>query len=205
MRALRQAPARTTLGPAGLHTWKSRDDFTVVDVKTNLNRWAREHTLIRPRATEARTYTRNHRVLTAAISSVRRRLGGVHQDHKRIARSAIILLGFVLAGKVVNATKKMTIAYRYGISGTIDAYQLAFTLVNWVPVTLTSELRPLLVPALIRLRRNREAQSQFLGEVEGLALFVGTVLPCCFACYGRISRATHPATFPKRRAKPATG
>jgi putative peptidoglycan lipid II flippase len=84
----------------------------------------------------------------------------------------MILLVFVLAGKIVSATKEMMIAYRYGISGTVDAYQLALTLVTWIPVTLTSELGPLLVPALIRLRNQRAKQDQFLGEVEGLSLIV---------------------------------
>ena len=112
-------------------------------------------------------------VLTTTIESLRRRLLGVHQDHKRIARSALILLGFVLAGKIVSASKEMMIAYRYGISGTVDAYQLALTLVTWVPVTLTSELGPLLVPSLINLRKDKAKKNQFLGELEGLALAVG--------------------------------
>ncbi len=114
-------------------------------------------------------------MLTATIESLRRRLLGVHQDHKRIARSALILMGFVLAGKIVSASKEMMIAYRYGISGTVDAYQLAFTLVTWIPVTLTSELGTLLVPALISLRKYKTKQNQFLGELEGLALAIGII------------------------------
>jgi len=112
-------------------------------------------------------------VLTATIEYLRTRLLGVHQDHKRIARSALILLGFVLAGKIVSASKEMMLAYRYGIGGAVDAYQLAFTLVTWVPVTLTSELGALLVPALISIRKDKAKQNRFLGELEGLSLVVG--------------------------------
>ncbi|MEZ0600940.1 murein biosynthesis integral membrane protein MurJ [Paraburkholderia sp. IW21] len=122
-------------------------------------------------------------MLTATIESLRRRLLGVHQDHKRIARSALILLGFVLAGKIVSASKEMMIAYRYGISGTVDAYQLALTLVTWIPTTLTSELGVLLVPALINLRKDKLRQNQFLGELEGLTLVFGiasALLLCLF-------------------------
>lgn len=114
-------------------------------------------------------------MLTATVESVRRRLLGVHQDHKRIARSALVLLVFVLAGKCIGASKEMAIAYRYGISGTVDAYQLALTLITWLPAMLTTELSVLLVPALVALRRDKAQQNQFLSELEGIGLVIGIV------------------------------
>ncbi|WP_244817775.1 lipid II flippase MurJ [Caballeronia sp. Lep1P3] len=115
-------------------------------------------------------------MLTTAVGAFRKRLLGVHRDHKRIARSALLLLCFVAAGKIVGASKEMTIAYRYGISGTVDAYQLAYTLVTWIPVTLTSELGRLLVPMLIKLQSDRAEKSRFLGELTGVAAALGIVL-----------------------------
>ena len=112
-------------------------------------------------------------MLSAAVQSVRRRLGGVHQDHKRIARSAVVLLAFVIAGKCIGASKEMAIAYRYGISGTVDAYQFALTLVTWLPTMLTNVLAVLLVPALVSLKEDKTQQNGFLGELEGVGLAIG--------------------------------
>ncbi|SAL49626.1 virulence factor MVIN family protein [Caballeronia cordobensis] len=112
-------------------------------------------------------------MLTLAVESVRRRLRGVHQDHKRIARSAVVLLVFVLAGKCIGASKEMAIAYRYGISGVVDAYQLALTLVTWLPTMITNQLSVLLVPALVALRKDKSQQNGFLGELEGMGLVIG--------------------------------
>ncbi|BAO91523.1 murein biosynthesis integral membrane protein MurJ [Caballeronia cordobensis] len=119
-------------------------------------------------------------MLTATVQSVRdrvrNRLGGVHQDHKRIARSALVLLVFVFAGKLIGASKEMAIAYRYGISGAVDAYQLALTLVTWLPSTITNELSVLLVTALVALRKDKAQQDRFLGELEGAGLAIGIVV-----------------------------
>ncbi|MDR5770014.1 murein biosynthesis integral membrane protein MurJ [Caballeronia sp. LZ028] len=112
-------------------------------------------------------------MLAPAAKLVRRRLNGVHQDHKRIARSAVVLLAFVLAGKCIGASKEMAIAYRYGISGVVDAYQLALTLVTWLPTMITNQLSVLLVPALVALRKDKSEQDGFLGELEGMGLAIG--------------------------------
>ncbi|MFM0053903.1 lipid II flippase MurJ [Caballeronia grimmiae] len=115
-------------------------------------------------------------MLTTAVGAFRKRLLGVHRDHKRIARSALLLLCFVAAGRIVGAVKEMTIAYRYGISGIVDAYQLAYTLATWIPVTLTSELGRLLVPMLINLQSDRAEKSRFLGELTCAGAALGIVL-----------------------------
>ncbi|SAK67487.1 virulence factor MVIN family protein [Caballeronia catudaia] len=112
-------------------------------------------------------------MLSAAVQSVRRRLGGVHQDHKRIARSAVVLLAFVILGKCIGASKEMAIAWRYGISGTVDAYQLALTLVTWLPTMLTNVLSVLLIPALVSLKDDKSEQNGFIGELEGVGLVIG--------------------------------
>ncbi|SAK81427.1 virulence factor MVIN family protein [Caballeronia catudaia] len=114
-------------------------------------------------------------MLSAAVQLVRRRFGDVHGDHKRIARSAVVLLAFVILGKCIGASKEMAIAYRYGISGTVDAYQLALTLVTWLPTMLTNVLSVLLVPALVSLKDDKSEQNSFLSELEGAGLVVGTI------------------------------
>jgi peptidoglycan biosynthesis protein MviN/MurJ (putative lipid II flippase) len=83
---------------------------------------------------------------------------------------------FVLVGKCASAFKEMAIAYRYGVSHVVDAYQLTLTLISWLPVTLVAVLGAVLVPALVELRRqSRDEQARFLGELETMAMLVGAV------------------------------
>lgn len=101
----------------------------------------------------------------------------IHSDHKRIARGAAWVAAFVLVGKLAGAAKEMAIAYRYGVSETVDAYQLAVTLVTWLPTTLVSTLTIVLVPLLVRLRQQETGdRTLFLRELQGSALMMGGLL-----------------------------
>ena len=92
----------------------------------------------------------------------------------RIARSAMRVSLFVLIGKCAGAFKEMAIAYRYGISHIVDAYQLTISLIAWLPVTLVAVLAVVLVPAMVELRtRSKEEQAQFLGELDVMAVLAG--------------------------------
>jgi peptidoglycan biosynthesis protein MviN/MurJ (putative lipid II flippase) len=85
--------------------------------------------------------------------------------------------GFVIVGKFAGAAKEMAVAWRYGISEVMDAYQLATTLVFWLPGALVSVLTVVLVPMLVRLRQESgEARALFLGELHGSILLVGAGL-----------------------------
>lgn len=84
---------------------------------------------------------------------------------------------FVLIGKLAGAGKEMAVAYRYGASGAVDAYQLAITLTTWLPGTLVSVLTVVLVPLLVRLRRQAAADRKlFLRELQGKVLLLGLFL-----------------------------
>ncbi|MFM0630082.1 murein biosynthesis integral membrane protein MurJ [Paraburkholderia xenovorans] len=110
------------------------------------------------------------------IAGWRSRLLQIHPDHSRIARSAVWVSLFALMGKSAGALKEMAIAYRYGISNVVDAYQLTLTLVTWLPATFVAVLSVVLVPALVELRgRPRQEQAKFLGELDVMAIFVGVV------------------------------
>ena len=68
----------------------------------------------------------------------------------------------------------MAIAYRYGISNIVDAYQLTLTLITWLPATLVAVVSVVLVPTLVELRsRKKEEQARFLGELDVMAILVG--------------------------------
>ena len=123
-------------------------------------------------------------MLTSAIGVLRRRFLNVHTDHRRIAKSAVIVSLFVFLCKGTAAFKEMAVAYRYGIGGTVDAYQLALTLITWLPMTLTNELSVLLVPLFVSMRGKKEELSQFLGELEGWCLVLGIVLTAILVLCG---------------------
>src|SRR3546814_2190234 len=60
---------------------------------------------------------------------------------------------FLVLGKAAGAVKEMAVAYRYGISDAVDAYQFTMTMANWLPVTIVGVLGVVLIPVLVRLRR----------------------------------------------------
>jgi peptidoglycan biosynthesis protein MviN/MurJ (putative lipid II flippase) len=111
------------------------------------------------------------------MKRLRARLAGLHADHRRIARGAMRVAFFVLLGKFAGAAKEMAVAYRYGVSDVVDAYQFTMTMASWLPVTLVGALAFVLVPALVRLREQSPAgQTRFLGELQGVVLALGLAL-----------------------------
>lgn len=106
-----------------------------------------------------------------------RRLTALHADHRRIALGAARVAFFLLMGKAVGAFKEMAVAYRYGISDVVDAYQFTLTLANWLPVTLVGAFSVVLIPALVRSRRaGAEPHGRFLGELQAWTLAVGAAV-----------------------------
>jgi putative peptidoglycan lipid II flippase len=114
--------------------------------------------------------------LVLQIAQWRSRLMQIHPDHIRIARGAVRVSVFVLAGRCAGALKEMAIAWQYGISNIVDAYQLTFTLITWLPGTLATVLSVVLVPAFVELRKGTKIeQARFLGELEVAAVVVGAL------------------------------
>lgn len=102
----------------------------------------------------------------------------LNADHRRIAAGAARVALFLLLGKFAGAAKEMAVAYRYGVSDIVDAYQFTLTLASWLPVTLVGVLSVVLIPVLVRLRRQGppEERTLFLRELQGWAWLVGVVL-----------------------------
>ena len=115
--------------------------------------------------------------MNSLIQALRQFISELHPAHKRIARGAAWVAVFVIAGKLAGAAKEIGIAWRYGIGELVDAYQLASTLVFWLPGTLVSVISIVLVPMLVRLQQeNAEARALFLRELQGAALLIGAGL-----------------------------
>lgn len=116
-------------------------------------------------------------MIIEATMNMRRRFQAIHADHKRIARGAAWVAIFVLIGKLAGAGKEMAVAYRYGVSGVVDAYQLATILTTWLPGTLITVLSAVLVPLLIQLRQqDADERNLFLRELQGVVLLLGLLL-----------------------------
>jgi peptidoglycan biosynthesis protein MviN/MurJ (putative lipid II flippase) len=105
-----------------------------------------------------------------------RRLAGMHANHRSIIASALLIGGLTFAAKLFVAGREVAIAWRYGVSATVDAYQLALTIVSWVPMMVTGVVTVVLVPRLVALRNQPFDRSRLIGEINGTLLCVSIVV-----------------------------
>lgn len=95
-------------------------------------------------------------------------------DHQRIARAAFRVAFFLLLGKAAGAFKEMAVAYRYGISDVVDAYQFTMVMANWIPVTMVGVFSVVLIPVLVQAKSHSKTQRQrFIGELLSVMLVLG--------------------------------
>jgi peptidoglycan biosynthesis protein MviN/MurJ (putative lipid II flippase) len=100
--------------------------------------------------------------------------------HLAILRGMVTVALFVFVGKLAGALKEMAVAYRYGLSAEVDAYQFLGSLIGWPAGIWTSVLTAALVPIAVRLREGDRAQlPQFRAELLGFALLAGLALALC--------------------------
>ncbi len=104
------------------------------------------------------------------------RLKGAHSNHQRIASGALAIGLLVLAAKLFGAAREIAIAWRYGVSATVDAYQFAFTIITWLPLILGSLASVVLVPRLVALHRDPSAYRRFTAELSGTILAAGLAI-----------------------------
>lgn len=112
--------------------------------------------------------------MTNLITRIRRHLSDPNSQHRQIALGFLWVGLFVFVGKLAGAAKEMTIAWRYGVSATVDAYVFVFNLVNWPVSIWFSILTMVLVPLVTRLRSdNAQELPRFRAELLGLTLLLG--------------------------------
>lgn len=112
------------------------------------------------------------------------RLRRVHPNHRRIAWGLISVAFFVFSAKLVAAGKEMAVAWRYGVTGEVDAFLLAFTVTTWLPGLLAFVLTLVIVPRLVALRPTPDAHDQFTAELNGTSMFVGASLALLVVALG---------------------
>src|SRR5690606_21358282 len=71
----------------------------------------------------------------------------------------------------------MAVAYRYGVSEVVDAYQFTMTLANWLPITIVGALSVVLIHVLVRSRDDEpDLRRRFLAELYGWMVVLGVIL-----------------------------
>ena len=106
-----------------------------------------------------------------------RKVNAIHPDHQRIFKAAFRVAVFLVLGKAAGAFKEMAVAYRYGVSDAVDAYQFTMTMATWLPVTIVGVLGVVLIPVLVKIRRAGGAERHlFVRELQGWTLLVGVLL-----------------------------
>jgi putative peptidoglycan lipid II flippase len=101
--------------------------------------------------------------------------------HRRIAFGFVWVGFFVFIGKLAGAAKEMAIAWRYGVSETVDAYVLTFNIAT-LPVSLWfAVLTLVLLPLLAKLRHQAPSEvGRFQGELVGLTMVGGCLIGLIF-------------------------
>ncbi|MBP4046232.1 lipid II flippase MurJ [Chromobacterium violaceum] len=100
---------------------------------------------------------------------------GLSKENQQIAKSALMVAFFVLLAKSVAALKEVAVAWKYGVSDVVDAYQMASTIMLWLPAAISSALMTVLIPILFSLENKKEEKNQFLSELQGGLLLIGAV------------------------------
>ena len=115
--------------------------------------------------------------MPSILSSIRQHLSDPSSQHRQIAIGFLWVSLFVFVGKLAGAAKEMAIAWRYGVSATVDAYVFVFNLVNWPVSIWASILTVVLLPLAARLRSENPAElPRFRAELLGLTLALGVFL-----------------------------
>jgi len=111
------------------------------------------------------------------LKRLKSRFTGLHSDHRRIFAGAFRVAVFLLLGKAAGALKEMAVAWRYGVSDVVDAYQFTMTMANWLPITIVGALSVVLIPVLVNSRDEEASlRRRFLRELHGWVILAGVVL-----------------------------
>jgi peptidoglycan biosynthesis protein MviN/MurJ (putative lipid II flippase) len=112
----------------------------------------------------------------SSTERITQRWHAAHPNHHRALQGLASISAFMLIAKLAAALKEVIVAGRYGVSGIVDAYYLAFTITTWLPTVMVSVGTTVLVPRLVGLLQPGETRHRFTAEINGTALALGLVL-----------------------------
>ena len=111
------------------------------------------------------------------ITTLGNRIRNANQHHHAIFKGMVSVALFVFLGKLMSAGKEMAVAYRYGISAEVDAYQFVSNLIGWPLGVWASVLTAVLVPLVARIRQaDGHELARFRSELLGFSLVLGVGL-----------------------------
>ena len=117
------------------------------------------------------------RIAEKLSRSLRSNFAHFGSEHKQIAQGMLVVGSFVLIAKLAGMTKEMAVAWRYGVSETVDAYLFVFNVAQWPLGILAGVIASVLVPFAVKLRHEMPGEiSQFRAELLGAVLFIGVSL-----------------------------
>lgn len=97
-------------------------------------------------------------------------------------RNMVIVFSFAFFSACIGATKEVVIAWKFGVSEIVDAYQFLFALTQWPLSILAGGFAASLVPLVARIQiDSNSGLSQFRSEAFGAAL--GLSVPVCAFVY----------------------
>ena len=112
--------------------------------------------------------------MSTIINRIRSHLNDKESSHRRIAIGFLWVSAFVFIGKLAGAGKEIIIAWRYGVSSTVDAYVFTLNFVS-LPIGIWfSILSAVLIPLLSQLRQTSPAEIvRFRAELFGATVIIG--------------------------------
>jgi putative peptidoglycan lipid II flippase len=120
--------------------------------------------------------------LSSFVDRIRRHWKDPSSHDRRIATGFLWVSLFVFVSKLAGAAKEVAIAWRYGISDTVDAYVFVFNLVSWPIPVWFGLLTAVLVPLVTKMRlESPERLGRFRGELLMLSVLAGLGAFCVSA------------------------
>jgi peptidoglycan biosynthesis protein MviN/MurJ (putative lipid II flippase) len=118
------------------------------------------------------------------IAGMIRRLAGENLETRRIASSAARILALVLCAKLLAVLREVVLAYHFGVSSVVDAYNVAFMVATFMPLLVAAAAGSALVPLLVALQRDPARQRPFLRELNGAAWLLALALLALIFLFG---------------------
>lgn len=97
------------------------------------------------------------------------------RHHTRLVRTATSVAALIVAAKLIAVFKEIAVAERFGTDQVVDAYQLAYSLVTWLPLIVVSAINLAIVPRLIHYSNDSVGCSKFISEFNARVLVIGIV------------------------------
>ena len=113
----------------------------------------------------------------ALPAALRRRFENLNPHHFAIAKGTSVVAIFLFISALMGALKEVAVAWRYGISETVDAYLFLFTINQWPVGIVAGVLGASLVPLVAQVRQESpQALPQFRAQLLGQVLVIAVLL-----------------------------